>query len=107
MRKEIARRETKGGNLDIENEAKFGKEVGLCFGIWEEKAVISSDPAVFKYDFLMHLSKDELKAFKGEKPVKLTPPTMFDLSKAERVTIDKDEIKRQEMEKETDRLRGV
>jgi len=32
---------------------------------------------------------------------------MFDLSKAERVTVDKDEIKRQEMEKEADRLKGV
>ena len=53
------------------------------------------------------MSKDELKTFKGEKPAKLVIPKMFDLSKAERVIIDKDEIKRQEMEKESERLKGV
>jgi hypothetical protein len=55
----------------------------------------------------MHLSKDELKSFKGDKPVALVVPKIFDLSSAERVTLDKDEIKRQEMEKESERLRGV
>jgi hypothetical protein len=56
---------------------------------------------------LMHLTKDELKAYKGDRPAKLTPPKMFDLSKAERVTLDKDEIKRQELEKESERLKGI
>ena len=55
----------------------------------------------------MHLTTDELKAYKGDRPAKLTPPKMFDLSKAERVTLDKDEIKRQELEKESERLKGI
>ena len=54
--------------------------------------------AVFNYDFTYFMSKDELKAYKGEKPAKLVPPKMFDLSKAERVFVNKEDIKLKEME---------
>jgi hypothetical protein len=63
--------------------------------------------AVFNYDFTYFMSKDELKAYKGEKPTKLAPPKMFDLSKAERVFINKEDIKLREMEKEANRLKDV
>ena len=63
--------------------------------------------AVFNYDFTYFMSKDELKAYKGGKPTKLAPLKMFDLSKAERVFINKEDIKLREMEKEANRLKDV
>lgn len=43
------------------------------------------------------MSADELKKYKGEKPAKLVPPKAFDLSKAERVIITKEELKQREL----------
>ena len=59
--------------------------------------------AVHKYDFTYFMSKEELKAFKGEIPGKLQPPKMFDLSQAERVKIDREQLKK-ELEEEKHRL---
>jgi hypothetical protein len=75
------------------NEPKFGKEIGISFGEWDVPGVLCTDMAAFKYDFTYFMSKEELKAFKGEKPEKLVIPKQFDLSKAERVFVNKDEIK--------------
>ena len=63
--------------------------------------------AVFNYDLTYFMTKDDLKAYKGEKPEKLVPPKMFDLSKAERIYTNKDDIKLKEMEKEANRLKDV
>lgn len=41
--------------------------------------------AVLKYDWTYHMTPEELKNFKGDKPEKFAVPKMFDLSKAERV----------------------
>ena len=106
VRREIANREKLGGEIDAEVEAKYGAEVNICTGNWETKARMETDPACFKYDYTYHLSKDELKALK-DKPETLSPPSMFDLSKAKRVFIDKDDIKRQEMEREQEKIRNV
>ncbi len=82
------------------NEPKFGAEVGISHGNWDEKAKFCTDMAVFNYDFTYHMTKEELKAYKGELPEKLKIPHQFDLSKAERVYTDKDAIKLAELERE-------
>lgn len=85
----------------------FGREIGLSHGDWSEKAKFNTQMAVFNYDFTYFMSKEELKAYKGDKPTKLVAPKMFDLSLAERVFINKEDIKLQEMEKEASRLKDV
>ena len=75
------------------NEPKFGKEIGISFGEWDVKGELCTEMAAFKYDFTYFMRKEELKAFKGEKPEKLVIPKQFDLSKAERIFVNKDEIK--------------
>ena len=103
LRKTVADREKLGGDFTSECEAKYGKEVGICHGDFAEVGVLETNPAAFNYDFTYHMTKDELKAFK-DKPAPIEKPKMFDLSKAERVAVDKDEIKRQEMEREQQKL---
>lgn len=94
-------------DFSSKNEAIYGSEVGISHGDWNEKAKFTTEMAVFNYDFTYFMSKDELKAYKGEKPAKLVPPKMFDLSKAERVFVNKEDIKLKEMEKESNRLKDV
>lgn len=52
--------------------------------------------AIFKWDFTHFMTADEMKKLK-EKPVPLVPPKAFDISKAERVIITKEEIKMREL----------
>ena len=62
--------------------------------------------AVHKYDFTFFMTKEELKAFKGVVPGKLQSPKMFDLSKAERVTIDREQLKKA-IEEEKHKLQDI
>lgn len=68
---------------------KYKKDVHICNGNYDEPAEFETKMVVHKYDFTHFMSKEELKAFKGEIPGKLQPPKMFDLSQAERVKVDK------------------
>jgi hypothetical protein len=52
------------------------------------------------------LTDAEKKASK-DKPDVITPVKMFDLSKATRVYVDKEEIKRREQEAEREKLKDV
>jgi hypothetical protein len=52
------------------------------------------------------MTEAELKANK-EKPEKIIPTKMIDLSKAERVFVDKEEIKRREQEAEMSKMSEV
>lgn len=102
IRKEVAARERLGGAFEDEIEARFGSEFDISHGEWEHVGVINHDDiAVFKYDYTYHLNEAELKALK-EKPEPIVRPIMFDLAQAERVFVDKDEIKRQEEEEKAD-----
>jgi len=57
--------------------------------------------AVYKWDFTYHMKPEELKTFKEDKrPEKLELPKFFDLDKAERVYITREELKQMEIERE-------
>ena len=89
------------GSKSFEEQAreKFGAEVDICLGTnYEEKGKVNSDVAVFKFDYSMFYSAEELKKLKADKlPQKLTRPKAFDLSKAERIFITKEELKQREL----------
>lgn len=60
-----------------------------------------TDIAVFKYDFTYFMTDEDLKKLSKDKlPEPIAPAKAFDLSKAERVHITKEEIKRREMEQQ-------
>lgn len=57
---------------------------------------INTEIAVFKWDSTYFMKPEEANKWTN-KPEKLIPPKAFDLSKAERVIITKEEIKMREM----------
>lgn len=74
-------------------------------GNYDEKGKVNTNIAAFNYDFTYFMTEDELKKLK-EKPAPIVPPKSFDFSKAERVIITKEELKRREME-EAEKLKGL
>lgn len=60
---------------------------------------MNTDIAVFKWDFTHFMNDDDLKKLK-ERPEPLIPPKSFDFSRAERVIITKEDLKKREQELE-------
>jgi hypothetical protein len=50
------------------NDPIYSPEVGISHGEWDVKGIVCTDIPAFKYDFTYFMTKDELKAYKGEKP---------------------------------------
>jgi len=84
---------TDGYHFDADVQERFGKEFDICFGDYNEKGVINTSMAVHKWDFTYHMTADEIKALKDKKPEPVIPPKFFDLDKAERVYITREELK--------------
>lgn len=70
----------------------------MCLGDFTKVGKVNHDNiAVFKYDFTYFMTPDEIKKLPKEKqPEPLEIPKSFDFSKAERVFITKEELKRRE-----------
>lgn len=95
--------ETKTIGFDDEIAQKFGSEVDICLGdnYNEVGKVNQKDIGIFKYDFTYFMNPDDVKKLPKEKqPEKFVAPKSFDFSKAERVIITKEELKRRELEQE-------
>jgi hypothetical protein len=90
-----------------EAQEKFGAEVDICLGNFDEVGKVNTNIAIFKYDYSFFMPVDEVKKLKGDKAVpKLTPPKAFDLTKAERVIITKEELKQREL-MEQEKLKDI
>jgi len=68
-------------SYEEEAEKKFGKEIDICFGNFEEVGKVNTDIAIFNWDYTYFMSEEELKKLKV-KPEKYVPPKSFDFSKA-------------------------
>lgn len=100
LRKQLKEVSTQQKSYDEQAAERFGSEVDICLGDnYEQVGKVNTDMAVFKYDFTYFMSPDEIKKLKGDKapPPKLKAPKAFDLSKAERVVITKEELKQREL----------
>ena len=61
--------------------------------------------AIFKYDSSIFMTEKEIKDLPEEKrPVRVEKPKMLDLDKDERVQLDKDNMKVQEIQAEQEKL---
>ena len=97
MRKVLNEVAEKNTAYDDEALQKFGKEIDLCLGDYDEIGKVNTDIAALKWDYTYFMSEEELKKLK-EKPEPIKIPKGFDYSKAERVIITKEDIKRREQE---------
>jgi hypothetical protein len=73
-------------------------DIDICLGDYDKKDVVHTDMAIFNWDNTLFMSKEEIKKLPAEKKKKAVPPVMFDLSKASKVTIDKADLKVQEIQ---------
>jgi hypothetical protein len=94
-----ALRKAEGSDFDYDKESleKFEDQIELCLGDYDEVGHINTDMAIFKWDNTVFMTEEEIKALPEEKKQKREPAVMFDLSRAERTPVNKDELKVQEI----------
>jgi hypothetical protein len=91
-------------DYDKEALAKYEPGLDICLGDFSKKEEIYTDMAIFKWNNQMYMTEKEKKELPEEKRVIKTAPKMFDLSKAERVIINKSDLKVQEIQAEQEKL---
>jgi hypothetical protein len=81
------------------------EHLDICLGDWEEKGKVNHDMAIYKWDATYFMNEDEIKALPEERrqPLKV-PPKSFDLINAEKVVINKADLKVQELQAEQEKL---
>ena len=107
LRKKVEGAKDLDQSYDERVREKYDSELDICHGEYEKEGIINTKMAVHKWDFTYFMTEEERKAYKGELPSELIPPKMFDLSKAERVVVSREELKTKEMEMEAKKLTGV
>ena len=108
MRKQVEALTPESKSFQELNHEKFVKEVGICHGEWDKKAEFCHDVMAFEFDWTYYLTPAELKTVKqNELPAKVNAPTAPDLDKAERVAVDREAIKLEEMEREASKLKAT
>ena len=96
-----------GSNFDYDTEcmAKHEDTLDICMGDYDKKDKVQTEMAVFQWNNTMFMSKEEIEKMpKEKKTVQPVAPVMFDLSKAERVVINKADLKVQEIQAEQEKL---
>lgn len=71
---------------------KYKDKIDICLGEWSEKGKINSDMAVHKLDASMFMTEKENKNYMFGPIEPVVAPKMFDLSKASRVKMTKDDL---------------
>lgn len=83
----------------------FEADLDICLGDYDEKGTVNTEMAIFNYDSSMFYTKKEIDAMPDvRKPLRFSPPTMLDLNNVERVFIEKDKMKVQEIQAEQEKL---
>lgn len=84
---------------------KYKGQKDVSVGDFEEKGVVNHDMAIYKWDASVYMTSAEVEALPEErKPVLYTPPKHPDLSKAERVVINKETMQVQEIQAQQEKL---
>lgn len=87
--------------------AKYASKIDICMGNFEEKGVINTEMAVHKLDVSQFMTEEELKEY-PHGPVSLTePPKMFDLSKAKRIKVSREELALKQKQQEAMKQEAV
>ena len=75
----------------------------MCLGDFNEKSKPNSDMAVYKFDWTDFMTPEEVKEQTEEVLTPLIKPKHFDLKKAKRVIVTREEIKMRELAEEAER----
>lgn len=79
----------------------FRDKIDFCIGDFDEKGVVNTDMAIFKFDQSIFMTKEEIEATPDEqRPKRFEPVTMLDLQKDEKYMTKKEDLKVQEIQAE-------
>ena len=71
----------------------------ISLGDYDEKAVINTEMAIFKWTNRQYMTDEEYNALpEDKKPQVLVPPKMPPLDKSERIFVKKEDLKVQEIQ---------
>lgn len=95
-----------GNDFDFDKDAlEKHADLDICLGDFDKKGVVNTDMAIFKWNNSIFMTEEEIKKTPEDKRAKpLTPVHQFDLSKAERVIVNKSDLKVQEIQAEQEKL---
>lgn len=79
--------------------AKYQEATGICLGDWNEKGVINTDIGIHRWTFMQFMDEQERKEYTGEMPQEFEVPKYFDLSKAEKYVISKEQLQLKQMQR--------
>ena len=83
----------------------FKSKIDICTGDFNVKGKVNTSMAIFNFDQSLYMTQEEIDLLPDEqKPHRFVPPKMLDLEKDERVLINKDEMKVQEIQAEQEKL---
>lgn len=92
-------------DYDTEVMTTWGSNLDICLGDFDQKGSVNTDMAVFKFTNQFHMTEEEIAKLEPEKRMELpVPPKMPDLSSAERIVINRNEMKVQEIQEEQEKL---
>ena len=106
LRRELRRIEA-DPDFDFDRTAleKYKDQKDVCTGEFDVKGVINHDMAIYKWDASVYMTEKEIAELPEERrPQSFTPPKQFDLSKAERVAVKKEEMQVQEIQAQQEKL---
>ena len=84
---------------------KWEDKMDICLGDYNEKGVINTEMAVYKWTNQIFMTPDEIKKLKPEQKLEIpVPPVAPDFSKAERFTIDKESMDLEKIQTEQENL---
>ena len=99
LRRHLRLLEDSDFNYDEAALGKFGSDLDICLGDFDKVEQVNTDMAAFKWSHATYMDEAEIQALpEDRRPKVLVPPVMFDLSKAERVSVDKSELKVNEIQ---------
>lgn len=105
LRLHLRKMEDADFDYDAAALGKFGSGLDICLADFDKAEEVHTDVAAFKWSHATFMSEAELKALpEDRRPAPLVPPVMFDLSKAERVVINKSDLKVNEIQAEQETL---
>lgn len=92
-------------DYDTEVLALHKPTLDICLGDFAKLEEVNHEMAVFKWNAGEFMTQEEIdKLPEDRKPIFKTPPKAFDLSKAEKVYMDKSALKVQEIQAEQEKL---
>jgi len=92
-------------DFDSECMAEWGENLDICLGDFDQKGVVNTEMAAYKFNNGEFMTKEEIDALPEEKkPVTFVPPKIWEFKKEDRIFVDKANLKVTDIQAEQESL---